>query len=55
MVWRLHWKSGGEDWFYVYFLLEFQSTVDAFMAVRLLRARGHRFPEVQRHSPGLRS
>jgi len=35
-VWRLRWKNGGKDWFYVYFLLEFQSTVDTFMAVCLL-------------------
>src|SRR6476620_7867871 len=40
MVWRLRWKNKGrtkrKGWFYLYFLLEFQSTVDAFMAVRLL-------------------
>jgi len=35
IVWRLRW-TGGKDWFYIYFLLEFQSTVDTFMAVRLL-------------------
>ncbi|EGV27727.1 putative transposase [Thiorhodococcus drewsii AZ1] len=33
MIWRLRW---GERWVYVYLLLEFQSTVDRFMTVRLL-------------------
>ena len=33
MIWRLRW---GNRWIYVYLLLEFQSTVDRFMAVRLL-------------------
>ncbi len=36
MVWRLCWRGGERGWFYVYFLLEFQSTPDPFMAVRLL-------------------
>jgi predicted transposase YdaD len=34
LVWRVRW--GGESWLYVYLLLEFQSTVDPFMAVRML-------------------
>lgn len=34
IVWRLRW--GGERWLYVYLLLEFQSTVDPFMAVRVM-------------------
>lgn len=33
ILWRLRW---GERWLYVYLLLEFQSTVDRLMAVRLL-------------------
>jgi hypothetical protein len=33
MIWRLRW---GERWIYVYLLLEFQSSVDRFMAVRVL-------------------
>ena len=33
LIWRVRW---GDDWLYVYLLLEFQSTVDHFMAVRLL-------------------
>jgi hypothetical protein len=36
MVWRLRWRGGERGWFYVYLLLEFQSTPDPFMAVRLL-------------------
>ncbi len=32
-IWRIRW---GDDWLYVYLLLEFQSTVDHFMAVRIL-------------------
>ncbi len=36
VVWRLRWRGGGDDWFYLYLLLEFQSTPDPFMAVRLL-------------------
>lgn len=35
VVWRLRWQ-GGDDWFYLYLLLEFQSTPEPFMAVRLL-------------------
>lgn len=34
MVWRLPFR--GKDWLYVYLSLEFQSTVDPFMALRLL-------------------
>ena len=37
LVWRVRW---GEGWCYVYLLLEFQSTVDRFMAVRLLTYLG---------------
>src|SRR5436305_2015546 len=36
MVWRLRWRGGERGWFYIYLLLEFQSTPDPFMAVRLL-------------------
>lgn len=32
IIWRLRW---GEDWLYVYLLLEFQSTIDPWMAVRI--------------------
>jgi Putative transposase, YhgA-like/Domain of unknown function (DUF4351) len=36
MVWRLRWRSPEKGWFYLYLLLEFQSTSDPYMAVRLL-------------------
>jgi predicted transposase YdaD len=36
VVWRLQWCGEGKGWFYVYLLLEFQSTPDPFMAIRLL-------------------
>src|SRR5215208_1367947 len=34
IIWRVRW--GGERWLYVYLLLEFQSTVDPWMALRVL-------------------
>ena len=37
IIWRVRW---GHDWLYVYLLLEFQSTVDRFMAVRMLAYLG---------------
>jgi putative YhgA-like transposase len=36
VVWRLRLRGGGEGWIYLYLLLEFQSTSDHFMALRLL-------------------
>ena len=33
VIWRVRW---GDEWLYVYLLLEFQSTVDPFMAVRVM-------------------
>jgi hypothetical protein len=36
VIWRLRWKGEPFGWFYVYVLVEFQSTPDRFMAVRLL-------------------
>lgn len=36
VIWRLRFQGEPEGWFYVYLLLEFQSTPDPFMAVRLL-------------------
>ncbi|MCB2263125.1 MAG: Rpn family recombination-promoting nuclease/putative transposase, partial [Candidatus Thiosymbion ectosymbiont of Robbea hypermnestra] len=32
LIWRVHW---GQDWLYVYLLLEFQSGIDPWMAVRI--------------------
>jgi hypothetical protein len=36
MIWRVRSQDDPSRWFYVYLLLEFQSTPDPFMAVRLL-------------------
>jgi len=33
IIWRVRW---GDGWIYVYLLLEFQSSIDKAMAVRLL-------------------
>ncbi len=37
IIWRVRWKKGDkESWFYIYLLLEFQSSIDPWMAVRIL-------------------
>lgn len=39
VIWRIRWgkePSGKADWLYVYLLLEFQSSIDWFMAVRII-------------------
>ncbi|MFP4182959.1 MAG: Rpn family recombination-promoting nuclease/putative transposase [Halorhodospira sp.] len=33
LIWRVRW---GQDWLYIYLLLEFQSGIDRFMAVRMM-------------------
>ncbi|MBF0406727.1 MAG: Rpn family recombination-promoting nuclease/putative transposase [Candidatus Riflebacteria bacterium] len=33
LIWRVRWK---ENWLYIYLLLEFQSTIDCYMAVRIM-------------------
>jgi hypothetical protein len=33
VIWKVRW---GQDWLYVYLLIEFQSTVDRYMAIRIL-------------------
>lgn len=33
VIWRVRW---GDEWLYIYLLLEFQSSVDPFMAVRMM-------------------
>ena len=49
VIWRLRWKNGEEEhWFWVYLLLELQSTPDRFMAVRLLTYVGLLFQELIR-------
>jgi hypothetical protein len=36
LIWRLRLRGDGDGWVYLYLLLEFQSSSDPFMAVRLL-------------------
>lgn len=40
VIWRLRWRGEEDRWLYVYLLLEFQSTVDPFMAVRMMTYLG---------------
>jgi hypothetical protein len=44
VVWRMRWKDARE--MYLYLLLEFQSTIDPFMAVRLLTYAGLLLEEI---------
>lgn len=39
LVWRVRWKDG-DRWLYIYVLLEFQSTVDPYMALRAMTYTG---------------
>jgi len=51
LVWRLRFRGEGEEgggWFYLYLLLELQSTSDPFMAVRLLSYVGLLLEEIIR-------
>ena len=45
IVWRVQW---GEDWIYIYLLLEFQSTVDHWMAVRMMTYVGLLYQDLVR-------
>src|SRR5436305_7702664 len=47
VVWRVRW--GRDRWLYVYLLLEFQSTVDPFMAVRVMTYVGLLCQDLIRH------
>jgi predicted transposase YdaD len=40
LIWRLRLREDEDRWVYVYLLLEFQSTSDPFMAVRLMTYEG---------------
>jgi hypothetical protein len=46
VIWRMRWKGERETWLYL--LLEFQSTIDLFMAVRLLTYAGLLLEEILR-------
>lgn len=43
VIWRVRW---GERWLYLYLLIEFQSSVDRFMAVRLLTYIGLLYQDI---------
>lgn len=45
IIWRVRW---GQEWLYVYLLLEFQSTVDPFMAVRIMTYLGLLYQDLVR-------
>lgn len=45
VIWRVRW---GQEWLYVYLLLEFQSTVDRYMAVRILTYLGLLYQDILR-------
>lgn len=49
VIWRLRWR-GGDRWLYVYLLLEFQSTVDPFMAVRVMTYVGLLYQQLIRQN-----
>jgi predicted transposase YdaD len=54
VIWRVR---AGEDWLYVYLLIEFQSSVDRLMAVRLLTYLGLLYQDLERRkelAPGRR-
>jgi hypothetical protein len=44
MVWRVRW--GQDEWLYIYLLLEFQSTVDPYMSVRVMTYKGMLFQDI---------
>ena len=48
VIWRLRLRGEGEGWVYLYLLLEFQSTSDRFMALRLLTYIGLLLEEIAR-------
>jgi predicted transposase/invertase (TIGR01784 family) len=47
VVWRVRW--GLDRWLYVYLLIEFQSTVDPFMALRVMVYVGLLYQDLVRH------
>ena len=49
IVWRLRLTEAGETrWLYLYLLLEFQSTVDAMLAVRLMTCVGPLYQDLHK-------
>jgi predicted transposase/invertase (TIGR01784 family) len=47
VVWRVRWER--DRWLYVYLLIEFQSTVDPFMALRVMMYMGLLYQDLVRH------
>ncbi|HEX9942582.1 MAG TPA: Rpn family recombination-promoting nuclease/putative transposase, partial [Thermoanaerobaculia bacterium] len=47
VVWRVRW--GSDRWLYVYLLIEFQSTLDPFMALRLMVYLGLLYQDLVKH------
>ncbi len=45
LIWRVQWRKG---WLYIYLLLEFQSTIDRYMPLRLLVYVGLLYQDLQR-------
>lgn len=50
LIWRV--KVGG-DWVYLYFLIEFQSSVDRYMALRVMVYLGLLYQDLIRHGDTL--
>lgn len=48
MVWQVKWTGDDERWLYIYLLLEFQSTPDKFMALRLMTYLGLLYQDLTR-------
>jgi predicted transposase/invertase (TIGR01784 family) len=46
LIWRVRWS---DQWLYIYLLIEFQSTVDPFMAVRMLTYLGLLYQDLIKH------
>ena len=49
LLWRVAWRGEGRGWLYVYVLIEFQSTVDRWMALRVLAYVALFYQELVRH------
>jgi len=39
IIWKVRWHKQKDEWLYIYLLIEFQSTVDRFMAVNAIKLR----------------
>jgi predicted transposase/invertase (TIGR01784 family) len=48
IVWRIRWQGDGENWLYVYLLLEFQSRPDRFMALRVMTYLGLLYEDLRK-------